>query len=90
MMSCVYPKFRNSGPRNARNTQNMKVLLAFPISLNGAWLENALNPYLPWKSVPSVGIHFPFRVYGLSHCSIRTTLAGAMAGSVTYTVPAGR
>jgi hypothetical protein len=30
--------------------------------LNGAWLENASNPYLPWKSVPSVGIHFPFKV----------------------------
>jgi hypothetical protein len=28
------PKFRNSGPRNARNTQNTKVLLEFPISLN--------------------------------------------------------
>jgi len=53
------PKFRNSGPRNARN---MKVLLEFPISLDGSWLENASNPYLPWKFVPSVGIHFPFKV----------------------------
>jgi hypothetical protein len=59
-----YPKFRNSGPRNARNPQNRNVLLEFSISPNGRWLENALNPYLPWRSVPSVGIHFPFKVYG--------------------------
>ncbi len=29
------PKFRNSGPRNARNTQNMKLLMDFLISLDG-------------------------------------------------------
>jgi hypothetical protein len=30
--------------------------------LNGCWLEKALNRYLPWKSVRSMGIHFPFKV----------------------------
>jgi hypothetical protein len=35
VLAAIFPKVRNSGPRNARNTQNKKVLLEFPISLDG-------------------------------------------------------